>query len=919
MSLPQPANAVPDLDVATIMKPMATKDDASAATIDNEGNENGNDYDLNDIFNLSPVASAILSPSFQIKKTSRSFLAVLDLEPENCLGRDILLAIEDRVLLSNNDRVRIKTVLQASIDLRAVQNLSGRNVSNGALSSNGVDLAWSIRAIPIFRGDTPSSIIFEWTQAQSTAPTVETIPQTPAQDELALSASPPPNGPHGAFLPPPPNGNLASGLSVDESFRILIQSVKDYAIFLLDVGGNIATWNAGAQLNKGYSQEEIIGKHFSIFYGPKDIEDGKPQRVLENCLRDGRVEDEGWRFRKDGSRFWANVTITAIFKNGVHVGFGKVTRNMTERRAAEIRVIAAYEESAKLKSDFLANMSHEIRTPMHGMLSACSLLLDTPLTPDQRETASIIDESGQVLLRVINDILDYSKLASGSFSIHTDIVGIANIITSVVRNIQPTLQPNVRLQLSLASDLPRAVQGDPLRYRQIMQNIVGNATKFTDKGYIRVSATVQSQDDDTFVILTKVTDSGIGIPTDATSSLFVPFTQVDVTTKKKFQGTGLGLSICKSLVELMGGDIGFTPNPDGQGSIFWFTTRFLKIKSLSQLKKTEPEAAESKRLARRGTLTPPGQKLAAQFELEKAQSIPPPLERIAKKIGLSKAEVAAGSGFDLIEDDGGAISPMPGGEIELSPDPSSESQASTVSTPATTPSVDELPPPLSTSPVNDLNSPSTERLAAAEDLEAAAEEVDSNTSSPTDMTASTLSLTSPTATFAPCQSDFVIASPTRINSISDTDSLPEDPQERLQKELEQNIALLRERAVDKRILIAEDNATNQRILLRILSTFGFNKDFITVASDGAKAVEYAHERPDGFDLCFMDISMPVMDGHEATVQMRKSGIKLPIIAMTAYALQGDREQCLAFGMDDYISKPVHKRMLVEKLLAWLPK
>ncbi|CAK7202044.1 hypothetical protein SEUCBS139899_004762 [Sporothrix eucalyptigena] len=908
MSTTQAANTVPDVDPvpSPTVRLLTVKGETEPTAITST---NDDDFNLDDIFNLSPVASAILSPSFQIKRASRSFLTVLDLELDNCLGRDILLAIEDRVLLSNNDRVRIKTVLQTSIDLRTVQTLSGRSASNGALSSIGVDLAWNLRAIPIFRDDAPFSLIFEWTQTQSTAPTIG-ISSPPIQQETSVILLPP-NGPHGTFQPPSPSGNLASGLSVDETLRILIQSVKDYAIFLLDVNGNIATWNAGAQLNKGYTQDEIIGKHFSIFYSPKDVEDHKPQQILEDCLRDGRVEDEGWRFRKDGSRFWANVTITAIFKDGVHVGFGKVTRNMTERRAAEVRVIAAYEESAKLKSDFLANMSHEIRTPMHGMLSACSLLLDTPLTPDQRETASIIDESGQVLLRVINDILDYSKLASGSFSIHTDIVGIANIITSVIRNIQPTLQPNVRLQLSLASDLPRAVQGDPLRYRQIMQNIVGNATKFTDKGYVRVATTVQSQDDDTFVILTKVTDSGIGIPPDATSSLFVPFTQVDATTKKRFQGTGLGLSICKSLVELMGGDIGFTPNPDGQGSIFWFTTRFLKIKSLSQLNKTDTEPTD-KRMSRRGTLTPPRQKLA-QFELEKTQSIPPPLERIAKKIGLSKAEVAAGSGFDLIEDDGGAISPLPGGEIDLSPDPSLGSQESVVSTPATTPSVDELPPPLSTSPA-ELVVPRDLPISLPVDF--SAKETQSAASSPTELTASTLSLKSPT--FAPSQVDF-LASPTRNSSVSETDSFPEDPQERLHRKLEQNVALLRERAVGKRILIAEDNVTNQRILLRILSTFGFNKDFITVAPDGAQAVRFAREKPDGFDLCFMDISMPVMDGHEATVQMRKSGIKLPIIAMTAYALKGDREQCLAFGMDDYISKPVHKRMLVEKLLAWLPE
>ncbi|KJR88217.1 Histidine Kinase A (phosphoacceptor) domain containing protein [Sporothrix schenckii 1099-18] len=866
----------------------------------------GSDIDVCEIFDLSPVASAILSPTFQIVRASRSFLAVLGLETKNCVGRDILVAIEDQVLLSNNDRVRIKTILQASINLRAVQTLSGRSTSTGAaVTGLGVDLAWSLRTIPVFRNDVPYSVVFEWTHTQSTStsPTVEPMPSLPPT--VPPLTVPLASEAQSTFIPEPDYDNFASNISIDEAFGILVRSVKDYAIFLMDTEGYIMTWNAGAEMNKGYTKKEIIGKHFSIFYGPKDIADNKPQRELEDCLRYGRIEDEGWRFRKDGSRFWANVTITAIYKGGVHVGFGKVTRNMTERRAAEVRVLAAYEESAKLKSDFVANMSHEICTPMHGMLSACSLLLDTALTPEQREIASIIDESGQVLLHVINDILDYSKLASGSFSIHTDIVGIGSIVTSVVRSIEPSLPPDVRLQLALASDLPRAVQGDPLRYRQIVQNIVGNAKKFTDKGIIRVAVTVQDQDEDTFTIHTRVTDSGIGIPKNASHSLFMPFTQVDTTTKKRFQGTGLGLSICKSLVELMGGTIGFTPNPDGHGSIFWFSIRFLKIKSLSQLNMTDVEGKTNKRLAHRGALTTPGQELA-QFELEKAQTIPPPLERIAKKVGLSKAEVASGSGFDLIEDDGDT-SPMPGGEIVFTPEASSDSVQSDFSSPITTPPNEGTSPPVAeaplpeskASPVSNVDNYSTPQspLYPAE-------------------TITPISSISLPALTIPLMD--LLSSSTRGNKSVDRSTVPEDPQARLQTELEQNVALLRKRAPGKRILVAEDNTTNQRILLRILASFGFDTDCVTVASDGSQAVKHVIERSKDFDLCFMDISMPVMDGHEATVQIRKNGIQLPIIAMTAYALKGDREQCLAFGMDDYVSKPVNKRLLVDKILTWLP-
>jgi osomolarity two-component system sensor histidine kinase TcsA len=157
---------------------------------------------------------------------------------------------------------------------------------------------------------------------------------------------------------------IGSGLSTTEAFRVLVEAVKDYAIFLLDTQGYIVTWNPGAELIKGYKPHEIIGKGFSVFYGEEDLKADKPGRELKICLRDGRLQDEGWRYRKDGTRFWANVVITTIYDNGVHVGFGKVTRDLTERKATESQLIAAYEESANLKSEFLANMSHEIRTPM---------------------------------------------------------------------------------------------------------------------------------------------------------------------------------------------------------------------------------------------------------------------------------------------------------------------------------------------------------------------------------------------------------------------------------------------------------------------------------------------------------------------------------------------------------------------------
>jgi osomolarity two-component system, sensor histidine kinase TcsA len=378
---------------------------------------------------------------------------------------------------------------------------------------------------------------------------------------------------------------------MNETYRILVDTVKDYAIFMLDTSGHIATWNSGAAILKGYSSDEIIGRHFSIFYGEDDRAVDKPGKELELCLREGKVEDEGWRYRNDGSRFWANVMITPVYTAGRHIGFAKVTRDLTDRKAAEGRLIAAFEESSKLKSDFLANMSHEIRTPMNGMLMAMQMLSGTTWNEMQKEYISIIEDTSSVLLQIINDVLDYSKLSSGTFTITPGVVDIKEVIGAVSRNCHSSLKPGVDLQVHYPDNLPKHLRGDPLRYRQIIQNLVGNAVKFTEKGSVQVWVTSSTHPEDktSYEIMTKVVDTGIGIPEDAANSLFTPFTRFADSSHKRYQGTGLGLSICKSLAELMDGTVGFHPNPDRQGSVFWLAVNMGTIdnKNISRARSNE--------------------------------------------------------------------------------------------------------------------------------------------------------------------------------------------------------------------------------------------------------------------------------------------------------------------------------------------
>lgn len=483
---------------------------------------------LSRIYRYTPVPTLVLDPSMTIVEVSDSHFAISG-ESRDSLLHTTLSELDPEAIPAPNIPT-LYGALRAACATREAQLIARILVNNNATHNLWVT--------PIFDGSTLLYVVLEAKKLT----------------EEAL------NHQHGYM---------------NETYKILVDTVKDYAIFMLDPHGNIATWNAGARLLKGYNAEEIIGKHFSLFYSPEDRASGKPARALDVCMRDGRFEDEGWRYRCDGSRFWANALITPIYQFGQHVGFVKVTRDLTERKEAEARMIKAFEESSRLKTDFLANISHEIRTPMNGMQIALTMLADTGLSPQQAEHATIIQDSMSLLLQVVNDVLDYSKLSSGSFSLHADMVDVRDVVGAVVRNCRPALNDGVELTTSIPPEFPKRLRGDPLRYRQVLQNLVSNAVKFTEKGSIRVSISCSLDEEDPGVstIKTQVADTGIGVPESAIHTLFTPFSCLANSTRRMYQGAGLGLSICKSLAELMQGTVGYAPNSDNHGSIFWFTAK----------------------------------------------------------------------------------------------------------------------------------------------------------------------------------------------------------------------------------------------------------------------------------------------------------------------------------------------------------
>jgi PAS domain S-box-containing protein len=381
-------------------------------------------------------------------------------------------------------------------------------------------------------------------------------------------------------------GNRTAGDLRDDSdadwFRLLVDGVRDYAIFGLDVEGCVTTWNQGAQHIKGYTAEEIIGRHYSILYPAEKIAAGIPGRQLERAAADGRLEAFGWRVRKDGSRFWANVVITALYDDSGELrGFGKVTRDVTEkhealdaleRQAAElgkardqaIAATEAAEAATRAKSAFLATMSHEIRTPMNGVVGMIDLLLDTPLSAEQRDYAQTVQTSADSLLRVIGDILDFSKVEAG----HIEIEPLEFDICSLANECVTLLSVNAEakgVDLSVEGAGSTLVYADPGRTRQILMNLVGNAIKFTDRGTITIQITGQSD-----LVAASIIDTGIGIDPAVLPRLFTAFEQGDARTARAYGGSGLGLAISKELVELMGGTIDVTSEA-GTGSTFSFT------------------------------------------------------------------------------------------------------------------------------------------------------------------------------------------------------------------------------------------------------------------------------------------------------------------------------------------------------------
>ena len=370
----------------------------------------------------------------------------------------------------------------------------------------------------------------------------------------------------------------------EERFRLLVEGVAEYAIFMLDANGHVVTWNAGAERINGYTAGEIIGRHFSIFY-PKDAFDiGWPEHELQIATTQGEYQEEGWRVRKDGSRFWAQVTITALRDGSGRLrGFAKLTRDLSERRRTEsMQEYAALRDqmleaeraarmeaqrAARMRDEFLATLSHELRTPLNAILGWTQILSMPTRVHDERELRrglDVIERNARAQVELIDDLLDLSRILAGQLRLDVQRVALVDVIGNAIESVQPAADAKgVRVE-SILDTRRGIVSGDAGRLQQVMWNILSNAIKFTPKGG-KVQVLLEQVDSH---IEISVSDTGIGIPAHFLPYVFARFSQKDSTPARSYGGLGLGLAISKQLVELHGGSIHAKSAGEGEGATF---------------------------------------------------------------------------------------------------------------------------------------------------------------------------------------------------------------------------------------------------------------------------------------------------------------------------------------------------------------
>jgi PAS domain S-box-containing protein len=348
----------------------------------------------------------------------------------------------------------------------------------------------------------------------------------------------------------------------EERFRLLVEGVRDYAIFMLDPQGIVESWNAGAEAIHGYRAEEIVGRNFRAFYTPEGQEARKPEAEMRAALAAGRVEDEGWRVRKDGSLFWANVVLTTVYSaDGELRGFAKITRDMSERRRLE-----ELERSSRRMNEFLAMLAHELRNPLAPIRNAVTIMqLETLTSPVLRNCRDVIDRQLTHVTRLVDDLLDVGRLTTGKITLRKELLRLSDVVARSVETARPLISARRHHFTVEQPDEPVFVHGDMTRLAQVLQNLLVNAAKYTPEGG-RIALSVSTREGFAYLV---VRDNGRGLASEHLDAIFQLFTQADAANSAASEsGLGIGLTLARSLTEMHGGTIEAASAGRGRGSTF---------------------------------------------------------------------------------------------------------------------------------------------------------------------------------------------------------------------------------------------------------------------------------------------------------------------------------------------------------------